>query len=118
MRTTSITVGIPVSDLARAQKWYEALLQRGKPDLEPDGGVVEYQISETTWLQLYEGSVASNDGVLRIGVPDIHAERSRLLAMGIVVSEVEEVPSVVAYCNFRDQDGNRLSLYTVLADGS
>ena len=36
--------------------------------------------------------------------------------MGIAVSEVEEVPGMVAFCGFDDPDGNQLSLYTVLAD--
>lgn len=110
---TSVTVGIPVSNLSQARQWYEALLQKEGPDIEPDEGILEYQVGHT-WLQLYEGVVTSSDWIFRIGVSDIHAERSRLLALGISIGEVEEVPDVVAYCVFQDRDGNQLSLYTVL----
>ena len=116
LKTTNVTVGIPVSNLTRARQWYEALLKRNNPDLEPVDSIAEYQVSSTTWLQLYEGPVNPNDWIFRFGVSDIHAERSRLLEMGIAVSEVEEVPGVVAFCDFDDPDGNQLSLYTVLAD--
>ena len=112
VRITSVTVGIPVSDLIKARVWYEGLLQKRGPDIEPDEGVVEYQVGDT-WLQLFEGAVNSNDGIFRIGVPDIHSERSRLVELGLTPTEVKEVPGVVAYCNFRDPDGNQLSLYTV-----
>lgn len=117
MVVTSVTIGIPVSNLSQAQLWYEALLQKDRADFKPGQGVLEYQVGHV-WLQLYEGVVKLNDWIFRIGVSDIQAERSRLLALGLSVGEIEEVPGVVAYCDFRDPDNNRLSLYTVLNDGS
>ncbi|PSR21940.1 MAG: VOC family protein [Sulfobacillus benefaciens] len=116
MRVTSVTLGIPVSDLVKARVWYETLLQKRGPDIEPDAGVVEYQVGDT-WLQLFEGAVNSNGGVFRIGVPDIRTEHSRLVELGLTPTEVKEVPGGVAYCDFRDPDGNQLSLYTVLDHG-
>lgn len=56
----------------------------------------------------------TNEGIFRIGVPDIHGERSRLVDMRLTPTDVKEVPDVVAYCDFRDPDGNQLGLYEVL----
>jgi catechol 2,3-dioxygenase-like lactoylglutathione lyase family enzyme len=60
VRPTSVTVGIPVCDLAAATEWYDAVLDR-RPALET-------------------------------------------------------VPGVVAFFEFFDPDGNRLSCYHVLGD--
>ncbi len=42
MRATSITIGIPVSDLQAARRWYEKVLDVSEPDLEPVADIVEY----------------------------------------------------------------------------
>lgn len=115
VQVTSVTIGLPVSDLDAARRWYEAALQLSAPDLEPVGGVVEYQVG-TVWLQLGEEDDARPEGsVLRVGVPDVHAERARLLALGIAVREPEVIDGVIAFCDFEDPDGNLLSFYTVFS---
>ena len=116
MRAASVTLGISVRDLAAARRWYESVLELGAPDVEPAAGVVEYEVAGC-WLQLFEGEPRDGGWVLRIGVPDVHAERRRLLALGVDAGDVVEIPGVVAYCDLRDPDGNGLSLYTV-ATGS
>ena len=73
---------------------------------------MEYRVGDT-WLQLFEGVVSLNGGIFRIGVPEIYEERSRLVKLGML-TEVEEVPGVVSYCEFCDPDGNRLGLYHVM----
>jgi catechol 2,3-dioxygenase-like lactoylglutathione lyase family enzyme len=113
LRISSVTVGISVSNLAESRAWYEQLLQKPGPDIEPQEGVVEYRVGDT-WLQLFEGVVNWNGGIFRIGVPEIHEERSRLVKLGMMPTELEEVPGIVSYCEFCDPDGNRLGLYPVL----
>jgi catechol 2,3-dioxygenase-like lactoylglutathione lyase family enzyme len=73
---------------------------------------VEYEVGGV-WLQLGEDDGGPGGWVLRVGVPDVHAERRRLLDLGIDVDPVEEVDGVIAFCDFRDPDGNKLSIYTV-----
>jgi len=115
VQVTSVTVGQPVADLGAARRWYEAVLELGAPDLEPVDGVVEYDLG-AVWLQLGEADDGRRGGtVLRVGVPDVHAERSRLLAMGIEVGEVQVVEGVVAFVDLEDPDGNPLSFYSVAA---
>ena len=53
MHPTSVTVGIPVGDLAAAIAWYDAVLDR-RPAIEPAAGIVEYEFA-CTWIQLMGG---------------------------------------------------------------
>ncbi len=53
LKTTSVTVGIPVRDLTRAREWYERVFELSGPDLESVEGVVEYELGGC-WLQLGE----------------------------------------------------------------
>lgn len=117
VQVTSVTVGLPVSDLATAREWYEAALGLDGPDIEPAEGVVEYQLGPV-WLQLGEGEqVGAGGAVLRLGVSDVHAERARMVAMGVDVQEVVVIEGVVSFCDLRDPDGNELSIYTVASPG-
>ncbi|MFC7624276.1 VOC family protein [Microlunatus sp. GCM10028923] len=111
MKLTGVTVGRSVSDLDRSTRWYERVLELGDPDLRPVETVVEYDLGGT-WLQLGQGDPAPGNTVVRFGVPDVRAERTRLINLGIAVDELVDVPGVVAYFEFDDPDGYRLSCYT------
>lgn len=108
-----MTVGLAVSDLAAARVWYEEVLELGAPDLEPMEGLVEYKAGPI-WLQLDEVDVTASSTMLRLGVADVEAEHGRLTALGVDVDEVIEIPELISYFNFRDPDGNELSLYQLV----
>lgn len=51
MKAISGTVGMPVTDLAAARRWYERAFELSAPDLEPIEGLAEYNMGGW-WLQL------------------------------------------------------------------
>jgi len=111
MELTSITIGVPVSDMAKAKTWYIILLGATKT-IQPVPNVFEFEISKGFWLQLIEDpALKAGDGTLRFGVKDIEAEKSRLAIAGISVGKIQEVPGVIRLCRFTDPFGNKLSLY-------
>lgn len=112
---TSVTIGLPVTDLPRARRWYEAVLEVEGPDVEPVEGVVEYLVGGI-WLQPGESEERPGASTVRLGVPDVHAERERLVGLGIGAGPVEVVEEVIACWDLQDPDGNRLSLYTLATD--
>jgi predicted enzyme related to lactoylglutathione lyase len=117
MDVSSVTAGLPVSDLGRALRWYQHVLGLGEPDLAPADGVVELRVGPV-WLQLSQEEQAPPSAagcVLRFGVADAAAERARLAAMGVAVGPLEHVPGAVHYFDFADPDGNRLSLYSTVS---
>ena len=109
MTAVSVTIGIPVSDLQAASRWYEQILDK-PPDIEPVPGIREFEIAGT-WIQLDEGQPVRGNWTLRIGVTDLNAERQRLEKLGLKLGETRTVPDVISYFNFYDPDGNRLSCY-------
>jgi hypothetical protein len=86
MKATSITVGVPVSDLGAARRWYERILGVG-PGFESVDGIHEYEVSPGCWLQLFEGEPSSSAQTFRIGVENIESERGLLLRLGVPVGE-------------------------------
>ncbi|MBF4588510.1 MULTISPECIES: VOC family protein [unclassified Curtobacterium] len=115
MEITSVTVGLPVTDLEASCLWYGAVFERVDPDLEPAEGVAEYEIGGI-WIQLVEDAGAEENAVLvRFGVDDVAAQHRRIAALGIDVGPVEHVDGAVDWFDVHDPDGNVLSLYS-LAD--
>src|ERR1700742_31114 len=124
MDVTSVTVGLPVSDLPRAVQWYQRVFDLGEPDLNPADGVLEFQVGPV-WLQL-SAAPATGSGagpatrpeggpVTRFGVGDAAAERARLSRLGIAAGSLEHVEGAVDYFGFPDPDGNQLSVYSLLS---
>jgi lactoylglutathione lyase len=113
VEVSSVTVGLPVSDLGQALGWYRDVFGLGEPDLAPADGVLEFQVGPV-WLQLSATPVApaAAGTVTRFGVADAGAERTRLAGLGVEVGPLERVPGAVDYFDFADPDGNRLSLYS------
>jgi catechol 2,3-dioxygenase-like lactoylglutathione lyase family enzyme len=114
LRVTGVTVTIPVRDLAAASKWYTRLLGHG-PEFEPAPDVVEFELFGDVWLQLLEAPANAGTAILRIGVSDVEAQREHVASIGVEVGDVEHVEGVIKLCDFRDPDGNLLSLVEVVA---
>ena len=95
VQVTSVTIGLPVTDLSRARRWYEAVLEVARPDVEPVDGMVEYHVGGI-WLQLGQSEESPGGSTVRIGVPDVHAERERLVGPGIGTGPVEVVEGLIA----------------------
>lgn len=111
---TSITHSLEVRDLADGREWYSRLLGRA-PDLEPVPGVLEWQLFPSVWIQVAEGdSVHATAQMLRMGVDDIDETVAELAAADIDVGDVERIEGTIAYCEFADPSGNRLSIYQEL----
>ncbi|MBT1543973.1 VOC family protein [Curtobacterium aurantiacum] len=114
MDITSVTVGLPVTDLEASCLWYGAVFERTEPDLEPEDGVAEYEVGGI-WIQLYVDEQAEENPVsVRFGVDDVAAEHARIGALGIDIGPVECVDGAVDWFDVRDPDGNVLSLFSLV----
>ncbi|MFJ3320383.1 MULTISPECIES: VOC family protein [unclassified Curtobacterium] len=114
MDITSVTVGLPVTDIEASCLWYGAVFERAEPDLEPDEGIAEYEVGGI-WIQLYEDADAEENRVsVRFGVDDVAAQHARIGALGIDIGPVECVDGAVDWFDVRDPDGNVLSLFSLV----
>jgi catechol 2,3-dioxygenase-like lactoylglutathione lyase family enzyme len=108
-----VTYQIRVSDFEAALNWYKNLLQRG-PDLVPHEGFAEWEIIPGCWLQVGEGTPTEGAGPFRFGVPDIEAERNRVVSeLNVEHFEVHRAVDAagVTYGTFSDPWGNRLGFF-------
>lgn len=111
LQNTSVTVGLPVRSLPDAIAWYRTVLG-SKRTLQPVPHILEFEVARGIWLQLVEDHERSpGDGVVRFGVHDVEAERSRLLRAGVDTSAITRHDGVIAFFYVTDPWGNRLSLY-------
>ncbi len=112
MNLTSITICVPVKSIDEASRWYEPCLEL-KGHIDPAPGIREYELRPDCWLQLSEGESARSEHCLLLGVENIERERKRLLSLDVDVGEIQRVEGAVAFAEFKDPDGNNLSLYEV-----
>ena|SRR5436190_3073288 len=99
-----IEVVVYVSDMARATAFYRETL-----GLEPDFESEHWTTFKTgaCTLALHAGKEAPDPTFL---VADLDAERERLIAAGVEVTEIREPAAGLRVFDARDPDGNRFSL--------
>jgi len=110
----SVTIGLPVTNMDNAKKWYRNLLGKVE-EMEPAPGVMEFRLTPTTWIQLFEVKTSQhNPTVMRFESDDIKASHELALRIAKEVTKIESVPEVVSYFDFKDPFGNALSFYQLL----
>jgi predicted enzyme related to lactoylglutathione lyase len=111
LHITKVAMMVHVSDLDAAFEWYTRLFGR-EPDRAFFPNFKEWQVTDTCWLQVAEGEVVPGGSAISFSVEDIEATRHHLQqTLRVEISEVERVPGVAAWCDFRDPFGNRWGLY-------
>jgi hypothetical protein len=101
-----------VSDLVRAEAYYRTLIGR-EPDLRPAAGQCEWRLHrdpEVTF-RITTDSRSAGRGSLAIGVADLAAERSRLLAHWADIPQAAVKPGVIALLQLQDPDANAVTLW-------
>lgn len=114
MKVTSVTVGLPVRNLQRAEDWYRKVFELTGEAVEPAPGLVELTLGSID-LQLVEDADAhpGTQNGLRVGVENAADEHARLTQLGLTLDPVEHVPGAVDYFDFTDPDGNTLGVYSL-----
>ena len=100
---------VPVSDLERADAWYEALF--GRPaDNRPMPSLVEWQVTSAGWVQVTVDTDRAGSGLLNLAVDDLAATRDELAARGVSTREIQPVNKGVELLPTNDPDGNAITL--------
>ncbi|HEY3190585.1 MAG TPA: VOC family protein [Solirubrobacteraceae bacterium] len=113
LRPTSVTIGVPAADVVAARDWYARVLGR-PPDHEAAPHVFDWVLVDRVHLQLFADEPSGDGQTLRLGVDDLDAAIAVLREAGAGVGPRHEYGDWVAFCEFDDPFGNRLSLYQVL----
>lgn len=100
---------VPVSDIERADAWYEALF--GRPaDNRPMPSLVEWQVTGGGWVQVTVDADRAGSGLLNFAVDDLLAAKSELAERGLSSDEIQPVSKGVELLPTTDPDGNAITL--------
>ncbi len=109
MRIEHVLAVVPVSDLERADAWYEALF--GRPaDNRPMPTLVEWQVTDTGWVQVTVDPDRAGSGLLNLAVDGLAAGREELATRGVETGEIQPVTKGVELSATTDPDGNAITL--------
>ena len=100
---------VPVSDIERAEAWYEALF--GRPaDNRPMATLVEWQVTDAGWVQVTVDAERAGSGLLNLAVDDLAATKDELAARGVSTGAIQPVNNGVELSAAADPDGNAITL--------
>ena len=100
---------VPVSDIERADRWYEALF--GRPaDNRPMSSLLEWQVTAAGWVQVTLDTDRAGSGLLNLAVDDLAATREKLATRGVDPAEIQPVNQGVELSAMSDPDGNTITL--------
>lgn len=104
-----------VRDLAAGRAFYTDVLRFEETYLDGDGKWAKLKRGEME-VGLSEGE-PEEGGVAHVDVPDVKAERERLVAAGVEVGVVFELHGHVRLLDVFDPDGNRIQFAQELSEG-
>ena len=100
--------GLPVTDLAAAQAWYERLLGRA-PSFFPNDAEAVWQLTGTAWIYVVVDADRAGRGLLTVLVDDLAALVAGMGERGVDAGEMETFAEVMRRVRLFDPDGNRLT---------
>lgn len=104
--------GVPISDLAESQSWYERLL--GRPaDIPVADDEVMWRIADHAWLYIVVDSERAGRSLVALSVRDLDAVLAEVEGRGVVIDSVETVGDAGRRASARDPDGNTIAIIEV-----
>jgi catechol 2,3-dioxygenase-like lactoylglutathione lyase family enzyme len=100
---------VPVSDLHRSNRWYEALF--GRPaDNNPMPTLVEWQVVPGGWVQVFIDAERAGSGLLNFAIDELGAHAAELRQRGLNPGEFVDANKGVRLSALTDPDGNTIRL--------
>ncbi|WP_072806495.1 VOC family protein [Rhodococcoides yunnanense] len=109
MAVEHVLAVVPVSDIDRANAWYEALI--GRPaDNNPMPTLVEWQVHGRGWVQVTVDAARAGSGLLNFAVDDLEKHIEDITGRGIEAGEIVDASKGVRLSAVEDPDGNTITL--------
>jgi glyoxylase I family protein len=99
---------VPVADFEAAHAWYERLFGRPADNL-PMGGLVEWQLTDSGWVQLTRDSDRAGSALLNLAVDDLERHVADISGRGLAPGAIETVSKGVQLSGIRDPEGNTIT---------
>jgi len=100
---------VPVSDIDAANTWYEKLF--GRPaDNNPMPPLVEWQLVDGGWVQVFVDEERAGSGLFNVAVDDLEKHVAEVRSRGLEPGEVVDAAKGVQLSTIVDPDGNVIRL--------
>jgi glyoxylase I family protein len=100
---------VPVSDIDAAGNWYESFI--GRPaDNNPMPTLVEWQLVDSGWLQVFVDADRAGSGLLNFAVDNLEHHIAELRHRGLWPGEIVDANRGVRLSTISDPDGNTITL--------
>jgi glyoxylase I family protein len=99
---------VPVSDVDRAQSWYERLMGRPE-DNHPMVSLIEWRVTDTGWLQVFHDPERAGSALLNFAVDDLDNHVAELAGRGLATGDIVSANKGVRLSTIVDPDGNRVT---------
>ena len=100
---------VPVAEIDRSRRWYEALFGR-TPDNNPMPNLVEWQVVTGGWIQVFVDKDQAGSTVVNLAVDDLDAHVGELRQRGLDPGETVDADKGVRLTALGDPDGNKVWL--------
>jgi predicted enzyme related to lactoylglutathione lyase len=109
MKVDHLLAVVPVTDLQKGNRFYEALF--GRPaDNNPMPTLVEWQVLPGGWVQVFTDADRAGAGLLNFAVEDLEDSTAELKQRGLNPGEIAEANKGVRLSTLTDPDGNTIRL--------
>lgn len=99
--------GIPVSDYAAAQVWYEQLFG-SPPDFFPNDVEAVWEMADLRYVYIEHRPEHAGHAMVTLLVPDLDRRMQEIAARGLEPARRETYDNGVEKITFRDPDGNEI----------
>ena len=106
-RSLDLFAGIPVTDYARALKWYEQLLGT-QPAFFPNDTEAVWELAEHRYLYIAQQPEDAGHARLTLFVGDLDALLEQIADRGVEPAKRESYSNGVRKITYRDADGNEV----------
>jgi glyoxylase I family protein len=108
MSIDQVLAVVPVTDLNTAQPWYELLFGRSE-DNHPMDTLVEWRITDTGWIQVFQDPERAGSTLLNFAVDDLDKQVAELVGRGLALGDIQSANKGVRLSTVIDPDGNRIT---------
>ncbi len=100
---------VPVSDFAAAHAWYERLFGRPADNEPMPGRLVEWQVTDSGWVQVTHDRARAGSGLLNLAVDDLDEQSAQLAGRALTAGPIQDVNKGVQLSEILDPDGNTIT---------
>ena len=109
MAIEHVLAAVPVSDLDRSRRWYEALFGRAA-DNNPMSTLWEWQVVPGGWVQVFLNEQCAGSSFVNFAVQDLEGHIDELRQRGLEPAAITDAAKGVRLSALTDPDGNTVTL--------